>query len=195
MGKARALGAIAVMLAAGLFGIAAPQSAQASGPYMHQVGDLYASSVGVPTSAKRGQTIQFRAWYMQRSNEILVPASDQVVVWNPALRKGKQDYGWGATVAWLNPVTHKWQASDFSTNGGNQQWLFLPEVMQLRQPSGVWRYVDIRITFSRTARTGTWHIDPMPADGSSLLTKSGKVDDWGFLRYHSARPYYTLTLH
>jgi hypothetical protein len=54
MGKKRAAGAVAVLLTTGLLGVAAPQSAQASGqPTEHSVGTLWDSSVGIPSTAKR----------------------------------------------------------------------------------------------------------------------------------------------
>jgi hypothetical protein len=194
MGKKRAAGAAAVLLTTGLLGVAAPQSAQAGQPTEHSVGTLWDTSVGIPKVAKRGQTIEFHTWFIQHSHDTVLEDSDQVVVWNPALSRRTQDWGWGATVTWLDPVTHKWVPSSLALNGNAQQWLILPTTPQVRIPPGRWEYIDIKITFSKTARTGTWLIDPMPVNGYNLLTASGRPDNWGFLTVRQAKPYYKLTL-
>jgi len=161
-------------VAAGLFAVlpGTVGTAQAAAP--HAVGTEYESMKGVPSTLKRGSTIAVTLWYMQRSPDTMLVLDEDVDVWGPG------DHNAGVSVSWLNPATNRWQASSSSTAYGDH-FLALPQRPQLRYRSGFWAHVDARITFSASARTGSWQIYDNSPQGYSLYTSKGVDADPAFL--------------
>ncbi len=58
----------------------------------------------------------------------------------------------------------------------------LPESPHLEYGSGYWAHIDVRITFSSTVASGTWHIQPDAPEGYTLLTPQGH-GVFGFLAF------------
>ena len=156
------------------------------------VGTLYTAAKGIPASVKRGQTINLVIWYMQRSKDVLVPVQDQVTLWNPNGVNARGSSAPGVTVSWLNPVTGRWQPSNWITDHNTEQYLVLPATPEIKVTSGYWAHVDARITFSSSAALGTWHVMPEGANGYMLQTAKGAWAS-GFLNSHPAL--FSVTVH
>jgi hypothetical protein len=161
----------------------APASA---GTAPHAIGHEISWTHGIPSTAKRGQTITFTLWCNQNS-------PDRMEVWdydlsvgnlaNPGMGQLK-----GLTLSFLNPLTDRWQKPAYADQNGTLEFeLGGRGVILPPKWSG---HVDMRITFGASARLGTWTIDP--AAGSYTLINAHGVDDPNFVWSNSEE--YSLTL-
>ncbi|MBC3840573.1 hypothetical protein GXW82_10835 [Streptacidiphilus sp. 4-A2] len=142
----------------------------------------------MPHTAKQGQTINMVMWYHQNSGLRMVLDGACLSMWNfsaPGTRQNK-----GVTVSWLSPVTHKWVPSTSVDDNGTWE-LDLSQTPTVIVASNYWAHIDVRITFSRSSYTGTWHVGPEPAGGSTYLAKNGS---WLFLPTYDQSPQYTFSL-
>jgi hypothetical protein len=162
-----------VAAAAGLLAVLPGTSAYASIPEPpQQVVVLSVSAHGVPRALKEGQTIDLTIWYRQNSGDVMSPEVFSLAMRNAAAPASKQTRG--VTVSWLSPLTNSWQQAPWVADTG--LWGWGPPSLngpQIEVPSEYWAHIDARITFSRSAYTGVWHLTPEPAYADTFETSNG----------------------
>jgi hypothetical protein len=167
-GVSRAAGLVgAVGLLAGP-GVTAPAAQAATRPASatpQPAGNLYQGMAGVPKSVKRGQSIVFPLWFMERS-----PDTMQVMAAGLRVDGGSLT---GVVVDWLDPVTKRWEPSTGSWGSPDSHYLQLPVAPRLVYPSGYWGHIFVRVTFTSKARPGQWYLAPDVPYEYQLWTRSG----------------------
>ncbi|MBF9072651.1 hypothetical protein [Streptacidiphilus fuscans] len=136
-------------------------------------GNLYESVAHVPTSVKRGQSIVFPIWFMQRSPDNMQVLADGLRVANGSST--------GVQVSWLDPATNRWEASTGNWGTADSHYLQLPSASHLLYSSGYWGHVFVRITFTSRAPLGSWYVAPNAPYEYQMWTKSGQTVANGFL--------------
>ncbi|MEZ0095729.1 hypothetical protein [Streptacidiphilus sp. EB129] len=154
-----------------------------------RIGTFYTNTQWVPRTVRAGSTVYIRTWYMERSKDTLVAQDFGLDLWNRATPIR------GVSVSWLNPLTHRWQASTYTDHHGYFALGLQKEPTLLAVAPGRWAHIDVRITFSKSAYKGTWHIMPEPASGYGLRNSAGTFD-WAFLDSASSSgwPQYTTNV-
>ncbi|QMU70102.1 hypothetical protein [Streptacidiphilus sp. P02-A3a] len=184
--------ALVLAAAAALLGVTplVAGTASASGP--QPSGTLYrGKDTGLPASVERGHSVTLTLWYMQRSPDYLYPGTFELDLYNPA---GVNKYGSsapGVSVTWLDPVTGRWEASDYRYNNASVQGFEVPGT-KLRYGSGYWAHVQVRVAFNGTVPLGTWHLASYAPDSYSVWTAAGRGAEP--LREGGAFPMNTITV-
>jgi hypothetical protein len=169
-------------------GVAAASAASGPRAQSHAF-TLAVGAHGVPRALKQGQTIDMVVWYHQNSGLPMVAEEFALSMWNTAAPGSKQAQG--VTVAWQNPLTGTWQKSTSVDSSGEWDWYPPLGDPQVVVPSNYWAHINMRITFSSSARTGTWRLSPEPASGYAGITKGGS---WIAPPMDAPWPQYTFTL-
>ena len=169
---------IAIGLAAAAALLAAlPGSASASpsaaGP--PSVGTFKTSTNDVPSTVKRGSTVELVTWYQEKSPDKLVPQGYGLDLWNTS-SSIKSDSR-GVTVSWQDPLTGRWVKTPATYNGESYSFGIEKDSKFLVNPSGYIAHINVRISFASDAYAGTWHIMPTPVDGYGLMNSKGTFLD------------------
>lgn len=154
----------------------------------HQIGTLKEWASGIPKSLHRGGTIDLTMSYTQKSRDVLAPGSFALSLWNFAAPGEKQLRGISGT--WWNPVHHRWEKASYYDSNGLIGFDLPGSSPTIKVASGKVAHIYVRVTFGKTAYTGTWHFEPM-VDSYQLLTSKGTYDP-NFLGDDRSR--YTSTL-
>jgi hypothetical protein len=178
----------ALAVAAGVLAVGALGSGSASAAGARDAGTMQEAGKGVPASMRHGQTVYLTMYVRQHSNDILVPQSFGLSLWNMKAPAGMLR---GISATWWNPVTHRWEKASHYDSLSGYIGFYLPDSPQMRISSGTLAHVYVRITFSRAAFVGLWHF--MPELGSYYLLTAKGQDDYAYLDLTSERQY-TSTL-
>ncbi|WP_042388385.1 hypothetical protein [Streptacidiphilus melanogenes] len=146
--------ALTALAAAGMFvglgaGAATAQSAAGSRTY-----HMYNNTYGIPASVKAGTTFYADAWYMQNSPVRVSAVSYGLSVWSLAARTDR-----GFTVSWLNPVTHRWQASTGTWSQGAELQFVPTPANGVAMVPHKWYKIQFKITVGKNVPVGTWHLN------------------------------------
>ena len=159
----RVLGTLA---AAGLFaglgaGSATAQPAATTARTYH----LYNNTYDIPNSVRAGTSFYADAWYMQDS-----PVRISVVYYDTSIWSRVAGTDRGFSVSWLNPVTHRWQAST-SSDGS----LSLPPGASFTMLPHHWYKIQFKITVGKGVRSGIWHIGE---EANGVMGPNGTAAPW-----------------
>jgi len=170
-------------------GLAAPARAN---PAPHFLGTFHPSTVGIPSTIRRGETFQAHTWIMQDSKDTAVYTGFSLQFTPPAGEATPT-----VQVSWLNPLTGHWQAETFGTGGtGYTQPAFGHYDLELRAnlklPPKVWKRVDFQVKFGSTTPIGKWKVYAEGVNQIDLVTPSGAQETKGQLNWLD--PYTTVTV-
>lgn len=120
---------------------------------------IYTNTYGIPASVKAGTTFYADAWYMQNSPERLGTTSYDLEIWSYSASTDR-----GFTVSWLNPVTHRWEASNETWSGGVSLSLGAGNPLGLTMLPHHWYKIQFKVSVGKNVHLGTWHLGAQ-ADG------------------------------
>jgi hypothetical protein len=146
--------AIAALATAGIFtglgaGAATAQPVSASS-HLYQI---YTNTYGIPKSVKAGTTFYADAWYMQDSPVRLGALDYSLIAWSYSTSTAH-----GFTVSWLNPVTHRWQASTQTDWEGSLLSLIPEGPYGFTMLPHHWYKIQFKVTVGKNVHPGTWHL-------------------------------------
>ncbi|RAG81547.1 hypothetical protein DN069_32345 [Streptacidiphilus pinicola] len=133
----------------------------------------YGYITGIPHAVHRGQTITIELWFRQSSPYVVDAVSYGLYLYDPVGVGVKGSAASGASVTWLNPVTHRWERGFALDHNTHQIW-DAPGLNGIAVPSGKWNHIFARVTFSHSVKLGTWTLETDAPQTYMVVTKAGK---------------------
>ena len=124
----------------------------------------------MPTTVKRGATVDLTLWYKQSSPDTLIVAQGL------QLQDGSRSINSelpGVSVQWRDPATGRWyQRNHNQGDGGFFEQPGWPN--EEKATPNTWGHLYLRITFGPSTGTGTWHLTVDQGIGFVAINNQGK---------------------
>ncbi|MEY9845014.1 hypothetical protein [Streptacidiphilus sp. MAP5-3] len=133
-------------------------------------GDLYLAVNGLPKTVKLGETVNVVYWYMQTSQDTLVPAEADLELSGYEASLCLK----GMSLQILDPSTGKWEKSG-QPDCGDAGFLLPYWSKPISVRPHYWAHLDMKITFGAGTHLGAWHLSPFMG-GFQLWKRPGVYD-------------------
>ena len=151
-------------LAAAAAGLLAVLPGTANAAITPTLGSERATVNGLPSTVSRGTTVNLVIWYQETSKYNLLSLADGLALEAAGHRNPTTPYK-GVSVSMQDPRDGRWTSAPFVIYGGYQ----LALGTGVKTTPGYWAHVNVRISFTSAAYTGSWQLTPSPAQAYELL--------------------------